>query len=1069
MQLHDLECLAYAANGALDNVVKMLDESLVSPQICDYRGAGIFHYLARFTTNLPVNWFGLLASRGVTLNLVKYVKKVSSQESLLLSPSGIACLSFASAGKAGKVLQMIKSREISPNLVDSDGAGIFHHMATSGVDVALDLVLELRDLGVPLDSSTIAHGITALHLAAEESIRFAQSLIISGARVLQASQGLLPKNIDNLLFFAAVEAAEKNYLISLEKILRETINTKIVSKSTILHTVLKNIFNYWLDPSKADDPVSYVIVHKRVVHLLVEKFPDVLKSVDHDGRLPIHLAALHGNIEFLVFFRGSYPRGLWKKDNEGNTPLHLSVEGWKEYGNEVYDFYREIVSNLCQSQQIRRIDTKNLAGKTPFHLSSYYSNVEATHLLMDYGADPSKVDYYGNTALHLAVMGSCDEGRVASSHRVISMLVNHHIRSVDFQNSDGSTPTHLAAMCGDKFIYQMMLEFGANTDLLNRDGKKSADYNGEMTNAIEKGVSFLNEIKLFATIDLPPISDYVARGVNLNFQSYKGESAIHLVVDFLVSNPSSIQKGAELIDALVAAGADPNIVDIGGQNPLLCLMKCVKYTKLKEVTKILLECGSDPLLEDKSGDSFDSEVQFMSEGFKKWYWSFKFSRNILIKSAQRCDYKLLREVPDLTKDNLVSIKSSEWDGICNTALGECLKAFSVGRVQIKACLSFFDNMSSISRVRLDITDEGISDILYNQDKLFGEYLISLSDRENLSSGWNLIVDVLLQRGEGEKYVRVLEMLRDMTPSPENALIYLNCACSAGHLEAMKILLSVVTNIDESWAGSTALMRAISRKHSNVVKILLKEGADPDLSDMRGNTPLYRAMTKKSVELTKMLLSAGADPKKVALFDTLEKHMPIEFQEWYTAFAGVAEGRSDDAGMIDCNSSFIEESDTSPDAVDNAFLQKGTILFPKGNFTVLNQYFDNISHLLPVNLTPKMEQEANYMQYFPLILLEEKGSNASMAKLDHGSHNNLQEGKGEYHPIEQGMLLLLLAKLLCNSVERIKGIISEKIPFTEKVLDKAPFTSSDGSFCENIRELDAHDIIQDYLDGDINFP
>jgi ankyrin repeat protein len=67
------------------------------------------------------------------------------------------------------------------------------------------------------------------------------------------------------------------------------------------------------------------------------------------------------------------------------------------------------------------------------------------------------------------------------------------------------------------------------------------------------------------------------------------------------------------------------------------------------------------------------------------------------------------------------------------------------------------------------------------------------------------------------------------------------------------------NIDnQNENGDTALIRASSRGHTEVVKFLIKEGADVNTKDIFGNTALTLASLGGYIEVVKLLLEAGAD-------------------------------------------------------------------------------------------------------------------------------------------------------------------------------------------------------------------
>ena len=68
----------------------------------------------------------------------------------------------------------------------------------------------------------------------------------------------------------------------------------------------------------------------------------------------------------------------------------------------------------------------------------------------------------------------------------------------------------------------------------------------------------------------------------------------------------------------------------------------------------------------------------------------------------------------------------------------------------------------------------------------------------------------------------------------------------------------VLSADRKW---TPLLLAAFRSDVSAVRLLLENGADPNLTSAFGSSPLHRAAWSCSLEITSLLLEAGADPNK----------------------------------------------------------------------------------------------------------------------------------------------------------------------------------------------------------------
>ncbi|MEO5924168.1 MAG: ankyrin repeat domain-containing protein [Bryobacteraceae bacterium] len=135
--------------------------------------------------------------------------------------------------------------------------------------------------------------------------------------------------------------------------------------------------------------------------------------------------------------------------------------------------------------------------------------------------------------------------------------------------------------------------------------------------------------------------------------------------------------------------------------------------------------------------------------------------------------------------------------------------------------------------------------------------------------------LLLSRGA---FVNAVDPFQEQT-----ALMW---ASAQGHLDVVKALLKAgadpnlkahVTqitnrkNADHPSGGFTALMFATRNGHSDVVKALIAGGADPKLTNADGATATIIAIVNDRLDLAKQLLDLGADPNDGALFFAVDMH------------------------------------------------------------------------------------------------------------------------------------------------------------------------------------------------------
>lgn len=88
------------------------------------------------------------------------------------------------------------------------------------------------------------------------------------------------------------------------------------------------------------------------------------------------------------------------------------------------------------------------------------------------------------------------------------------------------------------------------------------------------------------------------------------------------------------------------------------------------------------------------------------------------------------------------------------------------------------------------------------------------------------------------------------------------ACHYGHLETVKVLLETAVDVDHvNRLGWTALLEAVilgdgGEVHTEIVRLLLGRGANPNLADRDGVTPFQHARRRGYAAMAKLIAGAG---------------------------------------------------------------------------------------------------------------------------------------------------------------------------------------------------------------------
>ena len=128
----------------------------------------------------------------------------------------------------------------------------------------------------------------------------------------------------------AVKAIERRnweqiaYLLSANPWLAEMM--EVTTQQYLLHKIaLHGASKFlWSDENNAVD-----VIHAAPQQLnedMLQMFPSSVHKFDHDGNLPLHMAAASGNIEMAILLGERFPSGASVRNNDGMLPLHLAVQ-----------------------------------------------------------------------------------------------------------------------------------------------------------------------------------------------------------------------------------------------------------------------------------------------------------------------------------------------------------------------------------------------------------------------------------------------------------------------------------------------------------------------------------------------------------------------------------------------------------------------------------------------------------------------------------------------------------------------------------------------------------------------
>jgi uncharacterized protein len=246
------------------------------------------------------------------------------------------------------------------------------------------------------------------------------------------------------------------------------------------------------------------------------------------------------------------------------------------------------------------VDRPTPEGMTPLMIAIDNQSYDTARLLLDEGANPHVWDWYGRTALYIATDMSSFRGRLShptsstetSATDVIKLLLEAGVnpnaqmnmhrpsrggnigRFNDELLTTGTTPLLRAAIGADVEAARLLLEHGALVDLPNVQGLTPLmAAAGHVSGRNQRFDSQQNQARAIELIDL-----FLAAGADINARladnhsltarvgrqpnavtDREGQTALYGAVKFGWAN---------VVEHLLARGADPNVKDALGKTPL---------------------------------------------------------------------------------------------------------------------------------------------------------------------------------------------------------------------------------------------------------------------------------------------------------------------------------------------------------------------------------------------------------------------------------------------------------------------------------------------------------------------
>ena len=651
----------------------------------------------------------------------------------------------------------------------------------------IDVVKLMIEQRPNLDVPNVVGGWTALHSASSQGhVEMVQLLVSAGARV----------EVEDREGWTALHYSSDLGCLEVVQILVEAganVNSTTAEQYTPLYLacqsghidVVKWLLEREVNMDRSDKDGWTALHaacsknHETVVELLLNKTPDLKTYVNartSDGIIPLYLAAQHGFSQLTKLLISSGAE-VNCPEEEGFAPLHVACQGG----------HYQVVKIILESPDA----DVDLVAKTntawyPIHFSTQENHAEVVELLIENGATVDALSSDGHTPLHLSAgCGNLECLKVLISRGHANLTVADHI---------GWCPLHHASQNGHLETVRQLIESQRQSedqsfrddetiktfvDLKTKDGDTSlliAVLNNHISIAeflLECGAS-MNE-------------EHLAEDSNEGENGSPDEflSVLHAACE--VGNPS-------MIHMLVNHGAKVEVKDGKGWSPLHCLAESGYVDCIDALLANFMSTLKHNTLSKKESDSSSSEVQTKEE-------TSSFDGDMTPPPVFPSPY--ISNVPRLVETQMsTSISSTSQED----------------RDSFKNIL---DAQTSDGHTSLFVAAHcGQLEIV--------KHFLKLGARTDIVDylGW----------------------------SP------LHAASAKGHVEVVQALLSS-SGMDvnrRTYHGFTSLYLSIQERRTKTAEYLLSEAlADPNLSENQGSCPLHVAAQNGMADTIESLMVSGA--------------------------------------------------------------------------------------------------------------------------------------------------------------------------------------------------------------------